>query len=126
LYGQNNSAADFSEHEAQLDYVVEPVLRVLDNRAALQIVLVNAFITYRAFSPGFVAQCQIVQNTAPAINMAALGHLRRNWFVQANWTRYRVMSIDLDLFNFVPFDKQIRVGKVNAVVVCCVDNELAA
>jgi len=47
----------------------------------------HCLVTDRTFSPCFIRQGQIMEDTGPAVNMATTCHLRSNWGVQADWTR---------------------------------------
>lgn len=46
----------------------------------------HRLITDGTFSPRFIRQGQIMEDTGPAVNMATTCHLRSNWGVQADWT----------------------------------------
>ena len=46
----------------------------------------DCLITDGTFTPRFIRQGQIVEDTRPAVNMATTCHLRGNWGVQADWT----------------------------------------
>ena len=77
------------EHERELDLVAALALGDALGAHTLQVGLVDRLEADGTLAPRVLAQRQIVKYARPAVDVAALGHLRRTRLVQADGTRER-------------------------------------
>lgn len=61
-------------------------------KSPFQFSFMHSFKTNGAFLPSLICQCQVVQDTRPAIYMATSCYFCSNRSIQTNWTRWHFVT----------------------------------